>query len=74
MDAAVLHALGQSPRFQPFPEPTPRENEVLVHVRAASLKPVDKQIASGTHFARPREFPVVCGVGTVQNRSRSCGP
>ncbi|HKS97681.1 MAG TPA: zinc-binding alcohol dehydrogenase family protein [Terriglobia bacterium] len=67
MNAAVLHALGQAPRSETFPEPTPREDEALVQVRAASLKPVDKQMASGAHFAHPREFPVVCGVDGVGN-------
>ncbi|HEV2491729.1 MAG TPA: zinc-binding alcohol dehydrogenase family protein [Terriglobia bacterium] len=74
MDAAVLHALGQAPRCEPFPEPVPRQDEVLVYVRAASLKPVDKQMASGAHFAHPREFPVVCGmdgVGTLDDGSRA---
>jgi NADPH:quinone reductase-like Zn-dependent oxidoreductase len=62
MHAAVLHAFGKSPLFEEFPDPTPDEGEVLVHVCAAALKPVDKQLASGKHFASPREFPVICGV------------
>jgi NADPH:quinone reductase-like Zn-dependent oxidoreductase len=32
-----------------------------VHVHAASLKPVDKQLASGSHYASRRELPCVCG-------------
>lgn len=65
MRAAVLHALGQSPRFEDFPDPAPGDGEVLIHVSAAALKPVDKQMAAGTHYARPREFPVVCGMDGV---------
>lgn len=65
MDAAVLHALGKPPRFEPFTDPVPGDGEVLVHVRAAALKPVDKQVASGSHYASPREFPVVCGMDGV---------
>lgn len=61
MDAAVLHTLGKPPRYEQFPEPIAGEGEVLVHVRAASLKPVDKQLASGSHYASPRELPIVCG-------------
>lgn len=38
MNAAVLHALGEVPRQEQFPDPSPRENEVVVHVHAASLK------------------------------------
>src|SRR2546427_13273986 len=65
MHAAVLHALGKPPRFEEFPDPTPREGEVLINVSAAALKPVDKQMAAGTHYASPREFPVVCGMDGV---------
>jgi NADPH:quinone reductase-like Zn-dependent oxidoreductase len=65
MNAAVLHALGKPPRFEGFPEPIPGEGEVIVHVRAAALKPVDKQMASGSHYASPRELPVVCGIDGV---------
>jgi NADPH2:quinone reductase len=63
--AAVLHALGKAPRFEEFPDPTPGEGEVLIHVCAAALKPVDKQLASGKHYASPHEFPVICGADGV---------
>ncbi len=73
MHAAVLHALGKPPRFGEFPDPTPGEGEVLINVSAAALKPVDKQMAAGTHYASPREFPVVCGmdgVGRLEDGTR----
>ena len=73
MHAAVLHALGKPPRFEEFPDPTPGEGEVLINVSAAALKPVDKQMAAGTHYASPRELPVVCGmdgVGRLEDGSR----
>jgi NADPH:quinone reductase-like Zn-dependent oxidoreductase len=65
MNAAVLHTIGKLPRFEPFPDPRPGEGEVVVHVRAAALKPVDKQLASGSHYASPRQLPVVCGADGV---------
>src|SRR5271169_1536046 len=65
MNAAVLHAFNESPRFEQFSEPIPEEDEVIVHVRAAALKPIDKQIASGSHYAAFRELPVVCGMDGV---------
>jgi NADPH:quinone reductase-like Zn-dependent oxidoreductase len=65
VNAAVLRASGNLPRFGQFPEPTPVEDEMVVHVRAASLKPVDKQIAAGTHYASFRELPAVCGLDGV---------
>lgn len=73
MHAAVLHTLGKAPRFENFAEPEPGDGEVLVHVRAASLKPVDKQLAGGKHFASPREFPAVSGtdgVGILEDGTR----
>jgi len=73
MKAAVLHQLGKPPRFEDFAEPTAGEEEVLIRVRAASLKMVDKQMASGSHYASPRQMPVICGidgVGTLNDGSR----
>jgi hypothetical protein len=34
---------------------------VVVHVHPASLKPVDKQLASRSHYASRSELPRVCG-------------
>jgi NADPH:quinone reductase-like Zn-dependent oxidoreductase len=65
MNAAVLHAFNESPRFEQFSEPIAEENEVIVHVRAAALKPVDKRMASGSHYAAFGELPVVCGMDGV---------
>jgi len=73
MNAAVLHTLGKPPQFEPFPEPSAGEGEVIVHVRAASLKPVDKQLAGGTHYASPRQLPRICGadgVGQLEDGTR----
>jgi NADPH2:quinone reductase len=63
MHAAVLHTIGAAPRYQEFPEPviSDKDSEAIVHVHAASLKPVDKQLAAGSHFASRRELPCVCG-------------
>ena len=57
MKAAVLHALNETPRFEEFREPIAEESEVMVHVRAAALKPIDKQMARGSHYAALRELP-----------------
>ena len=69
MDAAVLHALGRPPRCEQFSEPIARDGEAIVQVHAASLKPIDKQLASGSHYASPRELPVVCGSDGVGHLS-----
>ena len=65
MKAAVLHALGKPPRCEPFLEPSAGDGEVIVHVHAASLKPIDKQLASGSHYASPPALPVICGIDGV---------
>ena len=65
MQAAVLHELGKPPRCEEFPEPSAGNQEAILEVRAASLKAVDKQLAAGTHFASPRQLPVVCGTDGV---------
>ena len=48
-----------------FRSQLPDDGEVLVHVHAAALKPVDKQLASGSHYASARELPFVCGTDGV---------
>jgi NADPH2:quinone reductase len=73
MHAAVLHALGQAPRYEEFADPVAGEGEAIVEVLAASLKPIDKQLASGTHYAKPRQLPCICGtdgVGRLSDGSR----
>jgi len=73
MKAAVLHELGRTPRCEEFAEPTAGKDEAVVRVRAASLKAIDRQLASGSHYASPRELPVVCGtdgVGELEDGTR----
>lgn len=65
MNAAVLHTLGQPPRCEQFAEPAAQDGEVIVQVRAAALKPVDKQLASGSHYASNRAVPFICGIDGV---------
>jgi NADPH:quinone reductase-like Zn-dependent oxidoreductase len=69
MYAAVLHTLGKLPRYEQFPEPVAGADEVIVHVHAASLKPIDKQLASGSHYASPRQLPLICGSDGVGHLS-----
>jgi NADPH:quinone reductase-like Zn-dependent oxidoreductase len=65
MKAAVLRAPGKPPRFEEFPDPKPSSGEVIVHVKAASLKNIDKMMANGTHYESHTKFPVVCGIDGV---------
>jgi NADPH:quinone reductase-like Zn-dependent oxidoreductase len=73
MKAAVPYELGQAPRFEEFTEPTAGTDETVVRVRAASLKAIDKQLATGSHYASPCELPVRCGtdgVGDLEDGTR----
>jgi NADPH2:quinone reductase len=65
MKAAVLRALGNAPRYEDFPDPEAGPNEVIVKVKAASLKNIDKSMASGSHYDSHHKLPVVCGVDGV---------
>lgn len=65
MKAAVLHTFGQPPRFEDFPDPQLGQDEVIVRVKAASLKNSDKAMASGSHYDSHRQLPVVCGIDGV---------
>jgi NADPH2:quinone reductase len=65
MNAAVIHRVGETPRYGPFDEPVPNDEEVLVHVAAAALNPSTKLLASGQHYASSGQLPAVCGVEGV---------
>jgi NADPH:quinone reductase-like Zn-dependent oxidoreductase len=65
MKAAMLHSFDKPPQCEEFSNPIAAENELIIEVRAAALKPVDKQIASGSHYASPPTLPFVCGIDGV---------
>jgi NADPH2:quinone reductase len=65
MQAAVVNALGQAPRYQSFSEPVPGEGEALIQVRAAGLQPIVKARASGSHYSSDGVVPFIPGVDGV---------
>jgi len=66
MKAAVLHQLGSLPVYEDFPDPVPAsEHEVVIHVKAASLKNLDKARASGAHYGSYETLPVIVGIDGV---------
>jgi NADPH:quinone reductase-like Zn-dependent oxidoreductase len=87
MHAAVLHRVGETPRYEPFPVPVAGGGEAVVTVTAAALKPSDRLMANGVHYA-PAALPQVAGldgVGRLADGSRvaffipqqpltTCGP
>src|SRR6267142_3903453 len=75
MKAAVLEGIGKAPRWEEFDEPEAGEGEAVVRVQAAAVKPVDKQLANGRHYASPKEedLPIICGtdgVGLLEDETR----
>jgi NADPH:quinone reductase-like Zn-dependent oxidoreductase len=64
MHAAVLHGIGQIPGYEQFPAPVGGDGEVVVTVAAAALKPSDRLMANGVHYA-PAAFPQVAGLDGV---------
>src|ERR1700691_5068187 len=62
--AAVLHEVGEIPRYEEFPDPVAGEDEVIVDVKAVAVENVDKMVAAGTHYASSRyisQLPTIPG-------------
>lgn len=74
MKAAVLHQLGSLPEYEDFPDPIPQnEEQLVITVKAASIKNLDKGRASGKHYASYTHLPAVVGidgVGILENGTR----
>lgn len=64
MKAAVVFEKGNAPQYADFPEPEViQNNEILVSVKAASIKNLDKARASGKHYSTENEVhqPTIVG-------------
>lgn len=64
MKAAVVFEKGNAPQYADFQEPeVTQENEILVSVKAASIKNLDKARASGNHYSTENEIhqPTIVG-------------
>ena len=76
MKAAVVFEKGSIPQYADFPEPeTIQENEILVSVKAASIKNLDKARAGGSHYSTENEThqPKIIGsdgVGYLENGNK----
>lgn len=76
MKAAVVFEKGGIPQYADFPEPeTIQENEVLVSVKAASIKNLDRARAGGSHYSTENEThqPKIIGsdgVGYLENGNK----
>ncbi len=74
MKAAVLNSFGGVPKYQDFPEPTPKnEGQILISVTAASIKNLDRIMASGKTYSKTNQLPAAVGfdgVGVLENGER----
>jgi NADPH:quinone reductase-like Zn-dependent oxidoreductase len=75
MKAAVLHRLGDIPRYEDFPDPVVAEGDVTIKLEAVTLDYAVKVLATGTHFASKQFFPSLPaivghgGVGSLEDGS-----
>ncbi len=74
MKAAIIHKLGTIPHYEEFPDPVPEnEEQVLITVKASSIKQLDKLRVSGKHYTTFSSFPTTVGVdgaGILENGKR----
>ena len=66
MKAAVLEQVGTLPTYADFAQPTPEnDQQVLISIRAASIKQLDLSKAAGRHYTQYDTLPTVVGVDGV---------
>ncbi|WP_162388041.1 quinone oxidoreductase family protein [Spirosoma endbachense] len=66
MKAAVIHQFGEIPRYEDFADPIPQtEDDLILTVKAASIKNIDKYQAKGSHYDRYKNLPAVVGTDGV---------
>ena len=73
MKAVRVHSFGgsQTLKIEELPQPKPREDEILVRVRATSVNPVDYKIRSG-QYAKAEQLPITLG-RDVSGTVAQCG-
>lgn len=57
MKAAVIHAFGDIPHYEEFPDPTHETGDTLIELKAVVLENFDKMTAAGKHYASNHLFP-----------------
>ncbi len=66
MKAAVLNRLNEVPVFTDFPDPVPQnDDQIVMHVKAAALKNLDKLKTYKDYYAPYQTLPVVVGTDGV---------
>lgn len=73
MKAAVVHEIGNLPRYEDFPDPILDDGEVMIDVEAVAVENLDREIVAGQHFSSGAfdqalpAIPCFDGVGTLQD-------
>lgn len=75
MKAAVMYQRGGMPQYVDFPEPVAQKNELLIFMKAAAIKQLDRSMASGRHYSvqnDPEQATIIGGdgVGVLENGTR----
>jgi len=76
MKAAVMYPSSDMPQYTDFPDPiVQNENELLISVKAAAIKHVDKSRASGKHYSTKNDISQAKviggdGVGLLEDGTR----
>jgi NADPH:quinone reductase-like Zn-dependent oxidoreductase len=76
MKAAVIYQPGEMPQYTDFPEPVARgSNEVLITMKAAAIKHLDRSRAAGRHYSSKNDITQAKviggdGVGVLANGTR----
>ena len=76
MKAVVIHRTGDTPQYTDFPDPTVQnENELIISVKAAAIKHVDKSRANGKHYSTKNDMSQAKviggdGVGLLEDGTR----
>lgn len=79
MKAAILYKPGETPKYGDFADPIPQNSDqLLVTVKAAAIKNLDRGIASGQHYTssadtQPKTLGID-GVGVLDDGTRIYGP
>lgn len=74
MKAAILEKFGEAPKYRDFPTPEiENDDQLILQVKAAAVKNLDKLMAGGKHYASHKKLPVVVGmdgVGILEDGTR----
>src|ERR1700675_5011131 len=69
MQAAVLDSQGAAFRLAPVPRPAPQPGQVLIHIAASAVNPLDLKIRAGQAAHARQPLPTILGIdlaGTVE--------